>query len=169
MLYPIYVLDANVFIEAKKTYYAFDINPGFWLSLIELAKQTRVCSIDRIKKEIEDGKDELASWVAGEFAFAFAKTDGSDIQNSYSEIINWVYAQPQFSDAVKSGFANDPDGWLVAYGKSRANIIVTLEKLRPDVKRKVPIPIICQAFNIPFVDTFEMLRRFGVQFVQYLP
>ncbi len=25
-----YLLDANVFIEAKNLYYAFDICPGFW-------------------------------------------------------------------------------------------------------------------------------------------
>ena len=28
-----YILDANVFIEAYKRYYAFDLCPGFWRSI----------------------------------------------------------------------------------------------------------------------------------------
>jgi hypothetical protein len=32
----IYLMDADVFISAKNLYYAFDICPGFWDSLIHL-------------------------------------------------------------------------------------------------------------------------------------
>jgi len=32
-----YVLDANVFIEAARRYYAFDIAPPFWESLVQHA------------------------------------------------------------------------------------------------------------------------------------
>jgi len=32
----VYVLDANVFIEAARRYYAFDIAPKFWDTLIQL-------------------------------------------------------------------------------------------------------------------------------------
>lgn len=43
-----YVLDANVFIEAARRYYAFDLAPAFWRALIKHAIQGRVLSIDRI-------------------------------------------------------------------------------------------------------------------------
>ncbi|MFH1595356.1 MAG: DUF4411 family protein [Pseudomonadota bacterium] len=86
-----------------------------------------------------------------------------DVQKSYREIMTWVQAQNQFSDAAKADFARGADGWLVAYAKAKGCIVVTLETINPDIKRKVPIPNVCQAFGVQFVDTFEMLRRLGVQ------
>ena len=38
---PLYLLDANVFIEAAKGYYAFDIAPRFWEALISEASVRR--------------------------------------------------------------------------------------------------------------------------------
>jgi len=56
------------------------------------------------------------------------------------------------------------DGWLVAYAKVKGCVVVTHELPSPDVRRKVPIPNVCRAFNVQFVDTFEMLRTLGVRF-----
>ena len=77
--------------------------------------------------------------------------------------MTWVQGQDQFSDAAKADFARGADGWLVAYAKAKGCIVVTLETINLDIKRKVPIPNVCQAFGVQFVDTFEMLRRLGVQ------
>jgi hypothetical protein len=77
--------------------------------------------------------------------------------------MTWVQGQDQFSDAAKADFARGADGWLVAYAKAKGCIVVTLETINPDIKRKVPIPNVCQVFGVQFVDTFEMLRRLGVQ------
>jgi len=51
-----YVLDANVFIEAARRYYAFDLAPMFWESLVHHAVNGRIQSIDLIKRELERGK-----------------------------------------------------------------------------------------------------------------
>jgi Domain of unknown function (DUF4411) len=42
-----YLLDANVFIEAKKRWYGFDFCPGFWAWLDSENKQGKVFSIER--------------------------------------------------------------------------------------------------------------------------
>lgn len=160
---PAFVLDADVFITAKNLYYAFDLAPGFWKSLINHAGNGRILSIDYVKGELEKGKDQLAQWAKNDFSHAFISTDEEDVQKSYREIMTWVQAQNQFSDAAKADFARGADGWLVAYAKAKGCIVVTLETINPDIKRKVPIPNVCQAFGVQFVDTFEMLRRLGVQ------
>ncbi|MCI0447145.1 DUF4411 family protein [bacterium] len=159
-----YVLDASVFIQASRSYYSFDIAPKFWESLIKNVENGSVLSIDRVMQELEKGKDELAEWIKTEFSHAFATTDETDIIQSYSEIMTWVQAQNQFSDAAKADFANGADGWLIAYVRVKGCVVVTQEVPAPDVRRKVPIPNVCQAFNVSFVDTFEMLRILGVQF-----
>jgi len=158
-----YVLDANVFIEAARRYYGFDLAPKFWESLVSYADET-VKSIDRIKAELQRGNDDLAEWADEHFADAFASTDDAEVIAAYGEIITWVQRHTQFSDSAKAEFANSPDGWLVAYARAKSCVVVTHEVLAPDVRRKVPIPNICQQFNVRYVDTFTMLRELGVRF-----
>lgn len=56
----LYVLDANIFIEAARTYYSFDLAPPFWEFLKTKAHNGLLCSIDRVYDEIKLGKDQLA-------------------------------------------------------------------------------------------------------------
>jgi len=160
-----YVLDANVFIEAARRYYALDLAPRFWESLLEHARAERVMSIDRVQQELGRGKDELASWADGRFGSAFMPTDGPDVVDRYRELMEWVQSQAQFSDAAKADFASKADGWLVAYARANGCVVVTQEVLAPDARRKVPIPNLCEAFGVRWIDTFSMLRNLGVRFV----
>jgi predicted nucleic acid-binding protein len=159
-----YVLDTNVFIEAARRYYAFDIAPPFWESLVQHAANGRIYSIDRVKQELERGKDELTTWATSQFNDAFASTDEEDVIESYSEVISWVQAQDQFLDAAKANFAAVADGWLVAYAKAKGYIVVTHEPPAIDARSKVPIPNVCEALGVSYVDTFAMLRELGVRF-----
>ena len=159
-----YVLDANVFIEAARRYYAFDLAPPFWESLVRHAGNGQIRSIDRVKQELERGNDELADWAQNHFRQAFASTDDAAVIQCFSDIMTWVQAQNQFSEPAKAEFASGADGWLVAYAKVNGCVVVTHEVLASDARRKVPIPNVCQAFDVPFLDTFEMLRRLGVRF-----
>jgi len=159
-----YALDTNVFIEAARRYYAFDLAPPFWESLVLHGANGRIFSIDRVKEELERGNDELATWARGDFSDMFASTDEEDIISAYTAVMGWVYAQEQFSDAAKADFATGADGWLVAYSMSKGHIVVTHEVLDPAIKRKVPIPNVCEAFGVSYFDTFAMLRELGVRF-----
>lgn len=65
--HPVYVLDANVFVEAKNKYYAFDIAPFFWDSLATYAEKGVIKSIDRVLTELKRGHDELKDWAESDF------------------------------------------------------------------------------------------------------
>jgi hypothetical protein len=160
----IFVLDANVFMQASRRYYAFDLAPKFWDSLILHARNGKIESIDHVKNELDRGNDELATWAKVSLDFAFISTDDNDVITSYREIMEWANAQAQFTDAAKASFASEPDGWLVAYAKAKGREVVTQEVSAPLARNNIKIPNVCQAFNVPFVDTFEMLRRLGVRF-----
>ncbi len=159
----IFVLDANVFISAKNSYYAFDLVPAFWDSLIRFSADGRVRSIDRIKKELEAGNDQLADWIkSGNMKEAFDNSGTADVVKAYERIVNWVQESGQFTPAAKEAFATDPDGWLVAYVAAHSGrIVVTQEVFNSNIKWKVPIPNICRGLGIKYVDTFEMLRELG--------
>lgn len=159
-----YVLDANVFIEAARRYYAFDLAPGFWQKIAHYASTGIIKSIDRVKQELERGKDDLAQWVSkGGFGAGFASTGDPAVIDSYGQVMGWVQAQPQFLAGAKANFAKGADGWLVAYAIAEAGIVVTQEVLDPNVKNRVKIPNVCEVFGVQYLDTFKMLRDLGVK------
>ena len=169
MVDSIYVLDANVFIEAKRHYYPFDLVPflhRFWEILVRHALDGRVLSIDRVKKELLEEKDELSEWAKKDFSHAFASTNEKIVLEAYAEVIGWVQAHPRYYGYVKAKYAaaDEPDAWLIAYAKAKAHcVVVTHEVLAPYAKKEVKIPDVCQGLNVPCVNTFQMLRALGVR------
>ena len=158
-----YVIDSNVLIEAAKRYYAFDIAPAFWESLERLSQAGQISSIDRVKQELDRGNDALKDWADDQFASAFMTTDQDDVIESFRRIMNWVNTSPQYTPAAKANFANIADGWLVAYALAKNAIVVTDEVYRAEKRSSIPIPVICQAFELQYVNTFAMLRALGIR------
>lgn len=160
-----YVLDTNIFVEAHRTYYSFDIVPKFWNELQQKAQSGLLISIDRVFEEINnhDDADALSLWANNHFSPYFASTDNEDVFNSYREVIGWAISETQFTEAAKAEFANIADSWLVAYAHANNCIVVTHEQYKRDIKNRIPIPNACQALNIPYINTFEMLRRLNIR------
>ncbi len=159
-----YVLDANVFIEASKRYYSFDLAPAFWRCLLNHAGHGKIISIDRVFNELNRLNDKLAEWAQYDFRKYFISTDEDKIITKYSKIISWVQNNEQFTDTAKTLFANGADGWLVAYAAVHDVVIVTQETFKQEVKKQVPIPNVCKEFKVRYMDTFEMLRNLNVHF-----
>jgi hypothetical protein len=162
----VYVVDANVLIEAYKGYYGFSICPGFWECLLKQHQAGRVVSIDKVRTEIADGSH-LDQWIKNIVPVSFfGSTQDRNVIAAYTNLVQWVQAKSQFMPAAKSEFSRVADGWLISYTKSRTDhVLVTHEQLSPDAKRRVPIPNVCEQFGVPYVDTFEMLKDLGVRFI----
>ena len=159
-----FVIDANVFIQPHRQYYPFDICPGYWAFLEHHFKEGNIISIDKIKGEIIDS-DELSDWVLNQIpSKVFYSTRQNEVSKKYAEIIQWVQSSSQFHASAKAEFANDPDGWLVAYAKAHNLTITTQEVYIPGVKNKIPIPNLCREFNIECIDIFNMLRQLKAKF-----
>jgi len=158
-----YVLDTNVLITAHRTYYGFDICPGFWDWLLHQHQRRAVISIDKVKAEIKEG-DALARWVKAKAPSSlFDSTNDQAIISEFARMMNWVQSQ-QFDDAAKAKFAEAADGWVMAYAKVHGDIVVTLEQYDANCKKRVPMPNVCKQFGIRYTDTFTMLRTLGAGF-----
>jgi len=162
----IFIPDANVFMEASRRYYAFDIAPPFWEALSVHIKNQHIIIIDRIMSEIKKGKDELAEWIEN-FESLCKSTGEDDVIDAYRDIMTWSYNQTQFNPEAKSEFASCADGWLIAYAKAKGLIVVTHEAFNKEIKKRIPIPNVCVAFNVQYINTFDMLRRLGIKFSDY--
>jgi len=173
-----YVLDANVFIEAKNKYYSFNLCPGFWKALIAEHERKCVSSIDRVRNELvkksnkpdpdkpADEPDPLSDWAKDTVPDTFfKKTEDQAVIEAFQEMMTWVNSEPQFVPAARTEFATVADGWLVAHAKVNGLIVVTHEEYRPEAKRRVPIPNICLEFDVDYANTFKMLEDLKVKFV----
>lgn len=160
---PAYLLDANVFIEAQRRYYAQDICPGFWEFLLHQGQTSRLLSIDRVRAEISDG-DTLAEWVKAAPGSLFASTNELLVVQEFAQMMAWVQGNAQFLPGAKAEFARVADGWLAAYAKVHGLVLVTQEVYGRDVRKKVPLPNICREFGVSCQNTFTMLRNLEARF-----
>ena len=161
---PKFLLDANVFIEAHRRYYAFDICPGFWDCLLHHTKDASIYSIDRVRDEIKAG-DKLGAWIKDATPKTlFFSTDEPSIAQQFSLIMQWAQSSKHYKPEAKAEFAQVADGWLVAFAKAHNYTVVTHEVLDPLAKKRIPIPNVCKEFKVPYMDTFEMLRGLRAKF-----
>lgn len=160
-----YLVDANILVEAYKRYYSFDIAPSFWRALKDKADAGLVVSIDRIQQEINSyGEDDLLKhWVNTEISGCFATTDDIDVIEAYREVIEWSQSQEQFTSAAKSEFAAVGDSWLIACAKAHNYVLVTHETYDNFIRKKIPIPNVCRALGIRYINTFNMLRNLKIR------
>lgn len=159
-----FLLDSNVFIQAKNSYYAFEVCPGFWDSILGHYKTGAILSIDFVRQEILRGKDDLADWVIGHVPNEFFLSAGDEsVQREYRRIIGWVQSNPHYSNEAKADFAAAADGWLIAHALAYEMVVVTHEQPSSG-KAKVKIPNVCDEFDVKYRDTFSMLKTLKVKF-----
>jgi hypothetical protein len=108
--------------------------------------------------------DVLSQWAQGLPGSFFDTTGDPSVAGEFGRIMGWVQAQAQYQPAAKAHFARGADGWLVAYAKTQGLTVVTEEKPNAVIQRKVPIPNVCTAIGVNWIDTFDMLRALGVAF-----
>lgn len=72
-----YLLDSDVFIQAKNLHYGLDFCPAFWEWLIAANAAGLVLSTEKVGDEIEAGGDELSEWAAGRGTGFFVKPDAA--------------------------------------------------------------------------------------------
>lgn len=160
-----YMVDASVLMEAHRRYYRFRLCPGFWDCLVWHHKQGVVSSIDRVKSEIEEGKDALAHWVKRNCPSTFFEsTKAVTVGQSYGNIVSWAQSQKQYKPEALAEFANAADGWLVAFAREHSLVVVTQEVSAPESRKEVKIPDVCGSFTVNCIDTFEMLEQLKVSF-----
>lgn len=162
-----YLLDSDVFIAAKNSYYAFAICPGFWDSLIHHQGVGNACSIDRVKGELLAGREteDLVQWVKHKVqAGFFMETGNQAVADCYGQVMLWVQRNPQYFDQAKAKFATEADGWLVAYAMVHGVTVITNEQPRPQSRNRILLPDVCTQFNVSYADTIAMLHELAVRY-----
>ena len=157
-----YLLDANVFIQAKNLHYGMDFCPAFWDWLIVSNKQQKVFSIERVAGEIEAGNDELAKWAEQRGPDIFMQPD-SAMLSALGKVSAWA-TEESYDPAAVNTFFQVADYYLVGFALAHKHTIVTHEIASPSAK-KIKIPNACIGLGVKCVTPYEMLRRERARFI----
>lgn len=157
-----YLLDANVFITAKRLHYGFDFCPGFWEWLVMQHDEGRVFSVEHVGDELTIGEDELASWAENLPAGFFLPISPADVL-SLAALSDWATSQ-RYEPAAVNTFLQKADYYLIAQAHSRGHIVVTHENPSNSTKI-IKIPDACIGLGVKYINTSTLLRRERARFV----
>ena len=157
-----YLVDSNVFIQAKNLHYGFDFCPAFWDWLVDQNDAGKIASIEKVADELHAGDDELAEWAAGRGGKFFLPPDDA-VLPALRTVSDWARGAGYQPTAVTT-FLQVADYWLVAHALAQGCIVVTHE-VPADTTSKIKIPNACIGLGLRCMTPFEMLRRERARFV----
>lgn len=158
-----YLIDSDVFIDAKNRHYGFDIVPAFWQWIEQAHVAGQVFTVQKVAEEVLAGDDELAQWMKQQ-PQSFRIAESSNDQPALQTVSQWAIGAG-FTQAAVSSFLAAADYFLVAQALSLGYKVVTQETPDPAAKKRIKIPDACKAVGIPWLTPFDMLRTEQVRFV----
>jgi len=156
----LFLLDANVLIDANRDYYSIDSVPEFWDWLAYHGEQGNVKIPVEIYEELTNGDDELADW-AKKPDTKTALLLGEDVEiEIVQRVIREGYAD-DLTDIEVAQLGRDP--FFIAYALNEIpdiqRCIVTTESSKPSRNRaNRHIPDVCRTFGIPCCNSFEFFK-----------
>ncbi len=156
-----YLLDANIFIQAKHLYYRFEFCQGFWDWIAQAHQANVVFSTEKVKTELKNGNldDPICLWMDS-LPTHFFLPDISDpaVIRTYSQIITWIASNSHYTQQAKDEFVRPDvaDAFLIAVAKTYGYTIVTHEKSQPVAKKRVLIPDAAKAFDVECIMIYDL-------------
>ncbi|MEO5804785.1 MAG: DUF4411 family protein [Verrucomicrobiota bacterium] len=149
-----YLIDSNVFIEAKNRYYGFNLCPGFWAWLDHAHEKGLVLSVKKVRDELMSREDRLSLWCKTR-AKMFVDTNDAKTFESMKILSGWVVEN--YKPAAQAKFLGDADFFLVSYAHAHGHTVVTVEKEANGFE--VKIPNACKMMDVSHMTPFQMLAK----------
>lgn len=155
----LYLLDANVLIDANRDYYPIARVPEFWDWLIYEAEAGRIKIAVEIFEEVKEGVDELSEWIKARPIKEALVLQTDAVLELVSRSIDEGYASDLTDDEIVQ-LGRDP--FLLAYALRDPDdhCIVTTEVSRPSKQRAARhLPDSAALLGISTCNTFQMIKR----------
>jgi Domain of unknown function (DUF4411) len=125
-----YLLDADVFIQAKNAHYGFDIVPAFWNWLDQAHAAGTVYTVEKVAEEVMAGGDDLATWMKHR-PKSFKVAPANNDQPSLTQLAAWATNHATYSQGAVARFLAVGDYYLVAQAHSLGYAVATHETPAP--------------------------------------
>ncbi len=161
MVSVLYIVDANVLIDANRDYYPMERVPEFWEWLVEMGELGRVKVPEEIYEEVvlpsPTRPDPLVNWL---------KQHGSEL------ILQEAAREDLVARVTEEGYASDltdveiekvgRDPFLIAYalaGSSERRIVTTEHSKPSRMRANRHIPDVADDFGVKCISTFDLIRE----------
>lgn len=156
----LFLLDANVLIDANRDYYPIDSVPEFWDWLLFMSDEGKVKIPIEIYEELTNGSDDLAGWLKRPEIKNMLLLDEAAEVELVRQVISNGYAT-DLDDTEIEALGRDP--FLISYalnsGEKNNRCIVTTEISKPSRKRaNRRIPDVCNSLTIHCCNSFDFYK-----------
>lgn len=144
----LYLLDANVLIDANRDYYPIERVPEFWEWLQEQGAQGHVKLPVEVFEEVKDGNDDLATWIRKDDVRGDLLLGEEADVALVSRVVDEGYAADLTDDEILK-IGRDP--FLVAYAlRDPVNrVVVTTESSKPSRRgANRHLPDVCRDLGV---------------------
>jgi hypothetical protein len=165
-----YLIDSNIFFQAKDLWYQFGFCQQFWKWIEEGHQANVFFSTKKVKKEINDGHASCPAkaWVKNSVNASFFLEDDSvnKVNVHYSQLMNWAtdqHAKKVYSYAALANFAKQDkaDAYLIAAAKHYQCDIVTHETPTTGGTgvKNIKIPNAAAELGVKTITLFDLLHK----------
>lgn len=154
----LYLLDANVLIDADRDYYPLDRVPEFWDWLHRAAAAGDLKVPHEIYDEITAGSGDLVNWLKQSHIKQDLVFDEGADPDLVDQVVSTGYAA-DLSDLEVNELGRDP--FLIAYGLAKPDErwVITNEASKPSKQRaNRHIPDVCKTLHVNCDNTFALIR-----------
>jgi uncharacterized protein DUF4411 len=154
----LYLLDANVLIDADRDYYPLDRVPEFWEWLLHHADAENVKLCVEVFEEITEGTGQLADWLETKSVKKALLLDEESDPVVVNRVVTEGYAA-DLTDIELVTVGRDP--FLIAHclANRENRSVVTTESSAPAKQRQNRrIPDVCTQFGVAWLSAFGFFR-----------
>lgn len=140
-----FILDTNIFLQAKNKDYPFTYFPGFWEWLDSGFKTRQFLLLSSVYKEVSGGDDEVSDWIKSRKQYVIKEEKAKNYMKNHKKIVNFLNGK---GFTHMNDFLQKADGSLIAYAMTSGDMVITHELPRPDSKKHPKIPDVCNQFGV---------------------
>lgn len=169
-----FILDADVFIQAKNLHYRFDFCTGFWDWITQAHNGDIVFSIQKVRSQlISSNKTDKAKLWAESTKTGFFLDDQNDpqVMEEYAKLITAVTAKTQYNLSAINWFldSKNADAFLIAAAKRHGFMLITHEVSAPDSKSDIKIPDAAKLVGVKTMHIFDCLSQHSEDNFKFKP
>lgn len=118
--------------------------------------------------ELRGHGDELSAWVLPRKDNFLPESD-IETQEAFAEIAEHVVNHSTYVEPHIGRFLAGADPWLIAKAKMMDATVVTHESKAGRGTKRVKVPNVCEHFDVPWFDTYELLDKLEAKFILLSP
>jgi hypothetical protein len=165
----VFIIDSNAQITPYKSFYSFEIAPGFWDAMANQITLKNIVIPDKIFDEIYTKDDPLSQWIKSIGGLEQISYRDSEIILNYSKIMNFIGTSSLYSPVALNTWAqgNKADPWIISAAVTHNYTVITFEISNQSLSANQPsknakIPDVCKYFNVKCEDLYYMMHELSI-------